>query len=158
MRRASLLISTLNLSQNEVLNCLMSSSVLQQYYVDLFRWAEPMYILRARPQMRYHRETLGEEPGEEDESGRGISNIHLRQLFMNIKAQLWAQAGSHHFLFSLSSSMKTSKLNAFINFWLIFYSLLPSFIWRKPSVQRNSVSSGDERQKDHLCLAALPVC
>lgn len=56
-------------------------------------------------------ETLGEQPGEEDES---IASIHPRQLFMNIKEQLRMEAGSHHFLLIISKHWNTLQLNGFI--------------------------------------------
>lgn len=45
---------------------------------------------------------------------RGIANIHPRQLFMNIKEQLWMEAGSHHFLLIILKYGDTLQLNGCI--------------------------------------------
>lgn len=69
----------------------------------------------ALPQMYYlhARRHSGKSRGRKMKV-RGIANIHPRQLFMNIKEQLWMEAGSHHFLLIIFKHWNTLQLNGFI--------------------------------------------
>lgn len=58
----------------------------------------------------YARRHLGKSQGRKMKV-RGIANIHPRQLFMNIKEQLWMEAGSHHFLLIILKYSNTLQLN-----------------------------------------------
>lgn len=79
------------------------------HYFDLFRHAKSM-LMGENPIIDafwglYAGRHLGRNQGRKMKVG-GITNIHPRQLFMNIKEQLWKVAGSPRF-YSLSLSTGT---------------------------------------------------
>lgn len=90
---------------------------MHRHYLGLFRHAKSM--LMAEHSIidvfwgLYARRHLSKSQGREMKVG-GIANIHLRQLFMNIKEQLWKVAGSHHFLLIISKHWNTLRLNDFV--------------------------------------------
>lgn len=109
--KAPLLFSifTIDINHNEVFQCLISSLYMHRHYLGLFRRAKSMLMAGCPVSdvlfSLYARRHLGKSQGRKMKV-RGIANIHPRQLFMNIKEQLWMVAGSHHF-YSLSQSMGT---------------------------------------------------
>lgn len=110
-------IFTIDINHNEVFRCLISSLYIQRHYLGLFRHAKSM-LMAGHPVSRvlfslYARRHLGKSQGREMKV-RGIANIHTRQLFMNIKEQLWMVAGSHHFLLIISKPWNTLQLYGFI--------------------------------------------
>lgn len=90
---------------------------MHRHYLGLFRHAKSM--LMAEHSIidvfwgLYARRHLSKSQGREMKVG-GIANIHPRQLFMNIKEQLWKVAGSHHFLLIISKHWNTLRLNDFV--------------------------------------------
>lgn len=114
-------------SQCSVFQCLISSSNMHRHYLGLFRHAKPM-LMAEHPVSDvlfslYARRHLGKSQGRKMKV-RGIANIHPRQLFMNIKEQLWMEAGSHHFLLIISKHWNTLQLNGFIPCKVCDYHLL----------------------------------
>lgn len=108
---------TIDINQNKVFQCLISSSIMHRHYLGLFRHAKSM-LMAEHPVSDvlfslYVRRHLGKSQGRKMKV-RGIANIHPRQLFMNIKEQLWMEAGSHHFLLIILKHWNTLQLNAFI--------------------------------------------
>lgn len=107
---------TIDINHNEVFQCLISS-IMHRHYPGLFRHAESM-LMAEHPVSDvlfslYARRHLGKSQGRKMKV-RGIANIHPRQLFMNIKEQLWMEAGSHHFLLIILKYWNTLQLNGFI--------------------------------------------
>lgn len=105
---------TIDINHNEVFQCLISSSIMHGHYLGLFRHAKSM-LTAAHPASDvlfslYARRHLGMSQGRKMKV-RGIANIHPRQLFMNIKEQLWTEAGSHHFLLIILKHWNTLQLN-----------------------------------------------
>lgn len=110
-------IFTFDINHNEIFQCLISSLYMQRHYLGLFRHAKSM-LMAGHPVcdalfILYARRHLGKSQGRKMKV-RGIANIHPRQLFMNIKEQLWMAAGSHHFLLIISKHWNTLQLNGFI--------------------------------------------
>lgn len=90
---------------------------MHRHYRGLFSHAESM-LMAEHPVSDvlfslYARRHLGKSWGRKMKV-RGISNIHPRQLFMNIKEQLWMEAGSHHFILISLKHWNTLQLNGFI--------------------------------------------
>lgn len=86
------------------------------HYLGLFRHAKSM-LMAEHPVScvlfsPYARRHMGKRRGREMKV-RGIANIHSRQLFMNIKEQLWMVAGSHHFLLIILKLWNTLQLCGF---------------------------------------------
>lgn len=93
-------VFTIGINHNEIFRCLISSLYMRRHYLGLFRHAKSM-LMAGHPVCDalfslYARRHLGKSQGRKMKV-RGIANIHPRQLFMNIKEQLWMAAGSHHF-------------------------------------------------------------
>lgn len=108
---------TIDINHNKVFQCLISSSIMHRHYLGLFRHAKSM-LMAEHPLSDvlfslYARRHLGKSQGRKMKV-RGIANIHPRQLFMNIKEQLWMEAGSHHFLLIMLKHWNTLQLNGFI--------------------------------------------
>lgn len=106
----------IDINHNEAFQCLISS-IMHRYYLGLFRHAESM-LMAEHPVSDvlfslYARRHLGKSQGRKMKV-RGIANIHPRQLFMNIKEQLWMEAGSHHFLLIILKYWNALQLNGWI--------------------------------------------
>lgn len=108
---------TIDINHNEVFQCLIRSSSMHGHYLGLFRDAKSM-LMAEHPVSdvlfsQNARRHLGKSQGRKMKV-RGIANIHRRQLFMNIKAQLWKEAGSSSFSLIMSQHWNTLQLNGLV--------------------------------------------